>query len=276
MRIHICLSVVLLLPACNLQTQNSSALPFDRPAFKTINDIPVPGGYYRVDVETNSFADWLRHEKLKKDNRVYLYDGSLKRDQSIQFAVLDEPVGNKDLQQCADAIMRLRAEYFFSKNNFDSIAFKATDGTLLSFEKWRKGMRYHLSGDKLIAVVSNTVNTDTAADFTTYLETVFRYAGTWSLASELKPVTSLNKIKPGDVFIKPGFPGHAMIVADVCANKEGKKMFMLAQGYMPAQSIHIVRNPLNNDGNPWYEVSDERNIETPAWEFTTTQLKSWQ
>lgn len=276
MTTHFWLSIVLLLPGCDLQTQTISISNSPQTSYKTISDIPVPKGYSRIPIKTNSFADWLRHEKLKADNRVYLYNGSLKRDQSIQFAVLDEPVGDKDLQQCADAIMRLRAEYFFSKNEYDSIQFTATDGTILSFAKWRRGTRYRLSGNKLITVSPVRVPTNVVADFNDYLETVFRYAGTWSLASELKPVTMLNKMEPGDVFIKPGFPGHAMIVADVCINEQGKKMFLLAQGYMPAQSIHIVKNFLNNTGDPWYEVSVERNIETPAWEFTPAQLKSWQ
>ena len=35
-----------------------------------------------------------------------------------------------------------------------------------------------------------------------------------------------------------------MIVADVAFNKKGEKIFILAQGYMPAQDIHIVKNPM--------------------------------
>ena len=47
----------------------------------------------------------------------------------INQAVPDIPVADKDLQQCADAIMRLRVEYFLNQDNIDSICFKATDGT---------------------------------------------------------------------------------------------------------------------------------------------------
>ncbi len=194
----------------------------------------------------------------------------------MQFAVLDEPVGNKDLQQCADAIMRLRAEYFFSKNDFDSIQFAATDGTVLSFSKWRSGSRYYLAGNKLSIGITRNRTAGVHEDFENYLETVFRYAGTYSLASELATVPDIKKIEPGDVFIKPGFPGHAMIVTDVCMNKEGKKMFMLAQGYMPAQDIHIVKNPGNEKYSPWYGIPDSDDIITPAWEFRNTQLRRWK
>jgi len=35
--------------------------------------------------------------------------------------VLDVRVGNKNLQQCADAIMRLRAEYLFQQQWYNAI-----------------------------------------------------------------------------------------------------------------------------------------------------------
>ena len=277
MRRHIYFSILLLLPACNLQTQDKDE-PVHLPGselYETISAIPAAPGFIRSATGINPFGDWLRNIKLKKDKRVFLYNGTLKRDQSVQFAVLDEPVGNKDLQQCADAIMRLRAEYFFSKNDFDSIHFAATDGTILSFSKWRSGIRYYLSGNRLNMTFTKNSTVNIHDDFENYLETVFRYAGTYSLASELT-VAGIKNIQPGDIFIQPGFPGHAMIVADMCVNKEGKKLFMLAQGYMPAQDIHIVKNLLNEKYSPWYEVPDSGDIITPAWGFRNTQLKRWK
>jgi len=278
MRKHIYFSILSLLPLCNLQTQDK-----DQPVnsagnelYKTISAIPTVPGFIRPATGINSFGDWLGNIKLKRDKRVFLYNGSLKRDQSVQFAVLDEPIGNKDLQQCADAIMRLRAEYFFSKNDFDSIHFAATDGTVLSFSKWRSGIRYYLSGNKLNTTFIKNNTASVHDDFESYLETVFRYAGTHSLASELTAVTDIKNIQPGDIFIQPGFPGHAMIVTGICVNKEGKKLFMLAQGYMPAQDIHIVKNLLNEKYSPWYEIPGSGDIITPAWEFRNTQLKRWK
>jgi hypothetical protein len=66
---------------------------------------------------------WLRKRGLKKDKTVYLFNGAEKKIQSAQFAVLDIPVGDKDLQQCADAVMRLRGEYLFASKNFSDIIF---------------------------------------------------------------------------------------------------------------------------------------------------------
>jgi hypothetical protein len=276
MRKDLLLCTLFLLHACVLQTQeNTRDNNFNTEDYKTIGEIPAPAGFSRLTMPDHSFAHWLRGVKLKKDKRVFLYNGSLKADQSVQYAVLNEKTGNKDLQQCADAIMRLRAEYFFSDKKYDSILFYATDGTGLSFSKWRKGTRYRLSGNKLQAFTVSNTNRDVNGEFEDFLETVFRYAGTYSLASELETI-SVDDIQPGDVFIKPGFPGHAMIVADVCANEEGEKLFMLAQGYMPAQDMHIVKNYEDEKISPWYNVKKGNKLSTPEWAFTTDQLKRWK
>jgi len=54
------------------------------------------------------------------------------------------------------------------------------------------------------------------------------------LSNEIKPVNDLNNLQAGDVFIKAGSPGHAMIFVDVAINDQGEKIFMLARGLMPA------------------------------------------
>src|SRR5262245_42568585 len=74
-----------------------------------IGDIPLPENYDRLPLPASSFGQWMRKLPLKKDTKVYLYNGTLKGNQSAQYAVLDLSVGTKDLQQCADAVMRLRA-----------------------------------------------------------------------------------------------------------------------------------------------------------------------
>lgn len=84
-----------------------------------IHRIPLPPGYKRKAANPGSFAEWLRKIALKEDNTVYLYNGKMKGNQQAQFAVLDIPVGEKDLQQCADAVMRIRAEYLFEQRRFN-------------------------------------------------------------------------------------------------------------------------------------------------------------
>lgn len=216
----------------------------------TIAAIDTPPGYARLHCATGSFGEWLRAVPLKTNKTVYLYNGHLKKDQSVQFAVLDMPVGTKDLQQCADAIMRLRAEFLFSKKRFSEIAFKDNNG------KW---YRWEGTNDRVA--------------FERYLEKVFGWCGSASLEKQLHSVPDSITIQPGDVFITGGFPGHAMIVADVAINDKGKPVFLLAQSYMPAQDIHIVNNPASRPLSPWYEINEI--IDTPEWSFLKRQLRRW-
>jgi hypothetical protein len=190
---------------------------------------------------------------LKRDKVVYLYNGKLKPNQSAQYAVIDIPVGNKDLQQCADAVMRLRAEYLYAEGKYADIAFMDYSN------KWYKW-----------------TGTDNRPAFDNYLQTVFGWCGSASLEKQLKPVIDFNSIKAGDVFVRGGFPGHAMMVVDVAVNKRGNKVFMLAQGYQPAQDMHVVINPMDEKLSPWYEITDAEKIVTPEWEFTKRNLRSWE
>ena len=74
--------------------------------------IAPPSGYVRETCSDNSFTTYLRNlPLLPKGSKVLLYNGKEKANQAAVFAVVDMEIGNRDLQQCADAVIRLRAEY---------------------------------------------------------------------------------------------------------------------------------------------------------------------
>jgi hypothetical protein len=76
-------------------------------------------------------------------------------------------------------------------------------------------------------------------------------------------------VEPGDVLIRGGSPGHAMLVMDVAEDERGHRIYLLAQSYMPAQDIHIVKNP-GNGLTPWYRADSSAGIvETPEYIFKT-------
>ncbi len=108
-----------------------------------------PSGYIRQEVSTNSFANYLRNLPLKPVNaQVHLYNGSLKARQSVHAAVVDMDTGDRDLQQCADAVMRLRAEHLFAQKKYDQIHFNLTNGFNMDYTKWRQGHRVRVDGNK--------------------------------------------------------------------------------------------------------------------------------
>ncbi|MDF1699402.1 MAG: DUF4846 domain-containing protein [Saprospiraceae bacterium] len=235
-----------------------------------------PNGFSRTEEEAESFASYLRNfSLLPMDAQVHLYNGDLKGNQTAHASILDIDVGNRDLQQCADAVMRLRAEYLFRQERFSDIAFDFTNGWKFEYSKWREGHSLHVSGNKTSWKPGYTPKT-AYRDFRKYLNQVFMYAGTLSLAKELK-AKKLNDIRIGDVFIKGGSPGHAVIVVDLAIHENtGDKAFLLAQSYMPAQQIHILNNPNNRSSNPWYFLSDlDTNLYTPEWTFDINELKEF-
>jgi len=220
--------------------------------YPNIAAIPLPEGYKRLPADGGSFAAWLRQLPLKKNKTVYLYNSMPKANQASQFAVIDISTGNKDLQQCADAVMRLRAEYLYGQKRYTAIDF--TDNN-----------RNHY---RLPAGASRPV-------FNQYLEKVFAWCGTASLEKQLMPVADKRQLAAGDVLIKGGSPGHAMMVMDIAENNAGEKIFLLAQSYMPAQDMHIVLNPQNKRLSPWYQANGKLLIETPEWDFKMPCLRKW-
>ena len=236
--------------------------------------IPHPIGYDRLEVEKGSFAEWLRFLPLKPGKpQVKLFNGDLKGNQTAHFAVIDIDVGTKDLQQCADAVMRMKAEYHFSKNDYSSIHFNYTSGDRVDFSRWINGERPRVSGNTVRWTTGSTKGSD-HGNFRNYMDAIFNYAGTLSLAKEMKVLSDIQEIQPGDVFIHGGSPGHAVLVVDVAHNPETKeKLFMLAQSYMPAQEMHILMNPNEAGLSPWYRIGFGETLYTPEWTFDRKELK---
>jgi len=243
---------------------------------RRVIDIEAPKGFKRLKVKKGSFADWLRHLPLKeKSAKVYLHNGKLKFKQFVHHSVLDIDIGKRDLQQCADAVMRLRAEYFYSKKHYKNISFKFTSGDKYSFNNWING-KYPVIKKKKLAWKMITKKSRSYKSFRKYMDMIFIYSGTFSLNRDSKKV-KLKNLKIGDFFIKGGFPGHAVIVLDMLINDKGEKLYLVAQSYMPAQNIHILKNFNNEKLSPWYKLNKKSDLEivdiiTPEWTFTSEQV----
>lgn len=243
-----------------------------RPSGKTLKKrVAVPAGYQRVTCKKGSLGSFLRNYPLKKDGSpVLLYDGSRKGNQDAHAAVFRLPIEEEDLQQCADSIMRVYAEYFWKTGQKERIWFHFVDGFLADYKTWRAGGRIQI-GNRTTWVHSAGYD-DSYQNFKKYLRMVFAYAGTLSMEAESKKI-SLAKLQIGDIFIKGASPGHVVMVVDVCKNESGKKAFLLAQGYMPAQEFHLLKNPEHED-NPWYyEEEITYPFQTPEYTFEKGSLR---
>ncbi len=214
-------------------------------------------GFKRNNTDSNSFSFYLSHLPLKSyGSKAKYYDGRFKEPEQIYNGVVDMSISNKNLQQCADAVMRLRAEYLYQQKRFEQIKFRfLSDGQYHDFKSYSKG--------------DYTYKT-----FLKYMDWVFTYANTASLKQQLTS-KQYTEIQIGDVFIQSGNPyGHAVIVVDLCTDTKGNKKYMLAQSYMPAQETQILLNPKTNHN--WYDWNlKDSVIQTPEWTFFKTDLRTW-
>ena len=235
--------------------------------------LPPPTGYTRTEAAAGTFEDWLRNLPLKKGTPpVHLYNGQLSATQDAHAAVVDIDVGTKDLQQCADSIIRLRAEYLYAIGQHEAVHFNFTSGDRADFSKWAEGYRPVVKGSAVTWVRGRPSGAGYAS-FRAYLDVVFAYAGTVSLAGELRKVAKIEEMRIGDLFIHAGSPGLAVIVVDMAFDaRSGKKVFLLVQGFMPAQEMHVLKNPTNAASSPWYELDFGENLRTPQWVFARKEL----
>lgn len=273
--IALILITALPLQACDKKQPAQKHTTKDTTANTVKTRFTLPEGYTRTTPEKNSFAEYLQNLPLKPEGTIALnYDGSVKQPDDVYAAVVNIDVGEKDIQQCADAIMRLRAEYLFAQQKYDEIKFNLTNGFTTEYSKWQDGYRISVKGNKTNWVKKSQPD-NSYNQFRQYLELIFTYAGTLSLEKELIPITT-NEIEIGSVFIKGGSPGHAVIVVDLAENKStGDKIFLLAQSYMPAQDIQILKNPNSANLSPWYSTKIDDKLVTPEWTFNKKQIRKF-
>ncbi len=231
-----------------------------------------PEGFSRVQGEEGSLLAFLREYPVKEDGSpVLLYNGTEKGNQRAHAAVLALPIESEDLQQCADSVMRVYAEYFWESGQKERIAFHFVNGFYAQYTRWRDGERIRVEGNEVTWVQTDGFD-DSYENLKKYLRYVFSYAGTLSMDAESEPVPA-DDLRAGDVFLKGGSPGHVVMVVDLCEDGQGDRAFLLAQGYMPAQEFHVLKNPLHED-DPWYYADELRfPLRTPEYTFEEGSLR---
>jgi hypothetical protein len=237
----------------------------------------TPPDYQRVPVAKDSFGTFLRYLPLKPHGtKVRYFNGHIKSPENVYVAVVDYQIGTEDLQQCADAIIRLRGEFLFKHRRLDEIVFNFTSGDTARFLHYAGGYRPVVLNNN-VTWVKKAGPDSSYGSFQNYLEMVYQYSGTFSLNRELKQVEQPNQMAIGDVFIVGGFPGHAVLVVDVAEHRQtGDKLFLLAQSYMPAQEIQILSNPASSRLSPWYTLDPSKSLITPEWAFDYSQLRRFR
>ncbi|MEM1029666.1 MAG: DUF4846 domain-containing protein [Myxococcota bacterium] len=226
---------------------------------------PAPKHTVRRALAASSYAHWLRHLPLRAPGTaVRAYDGRviLDADDPRLGAVVDLDLIGEDLQQCADTVLRLRAEYLRVRGDDEAIRFTYTNGWTSAWPRWRDGWRPRVVGPRDVRVFRRRAD-DSRDSFNAYLRDLFSYAGTISLAREAEAVLAAD-VRGGDFFILPGGPGHVVVVLDLAEHDEtGERFALLGQGFMPAQDFHVLRAAPERI---WFRLDPRQPIATPMWD----------
>lgn len=239
------LPLLLLLLGCH-NTEATSEVTDTEVTSEATPEVVVNDSIPQYDL--SSFSYYIQHFPRKSTNEVRYWNGELKSTTSL--GVLDIDV--TQYQQCADAIIRLHAEWLYANKQYSKIHYNFTNGFNCDFEHWANGYRVRVNGNNTSWYKRYDTVDYSYGNFRSYLETVFLYAGTASLAQELTNDTRAfrnGQIEVGDVFVIGGYPGHAVIIVDKIIHN-GTPYYQFAQSWMPAQDIEIV--PATNPNAPNY------------------------
>jgi hypothetical protein len=221
---------------------------------------PPPDGSVRVP-PPDAFGEWIQAIPLR-DIRAPLraYDGRLIHGHDAWVLELDMVDG--DLQQCADALLRVRGEW--QRSVGEPVSFFATSGDPIPWSRYAAGEDPYADGNRIRWKPGSDRTWDG------YLRNVFDWAGTISLRAY--ETTSVERgPAPGDILVRSGSPGHAVLLMDVAVR--GEDTFILfAESYMPAQDFHIERGPV--DG--WWRWDTENEMDLRTWVFAAADLRAWK
>ncbi|MBK6732152.1 MAG: hypothetical protein IPG60_14785 [Bacteroidetes bacterium] len=264
--------LILTLLACK---QNDVVINFINSGDTLIIRIATPSGYSRETYSQGTWEYYLQHLELKAHNSKILdYKGNPISNQSSHIAIINYDIGTKDLQQCADAVIRLRAEHLFANGKSDEIQFEFTSGDNFKWLDYAKGMRPVVNGNS-VSFRQSGASDKSYASFRKYLDVIYMYAGTISLSHQLNKKSRSNALPIGDIILNPGSPGHAVIVIDRAFNSSKEYIYLLAEGYTPAQSIHVLDSK-NNSTSPWFKIPKTGTINTGRYKFNDPNIVTFK
>ena len=233
--------------------------------------VPTPPGYARVRVEAGSFAEWLRSLPMAPQGTpAKTFDGkeSLNADDDYLAGVVAIDVGSSDLQQSSDVIVRLHAEYLWSRGARDKISYLSATKLNMPLSRWEKGQRLIPNGANVFWAVKGKPAEVDHAEFRKYLDAIFNWANSTSLSPRSTPVTDPKDLLAGDFFLQSQSPNHVAVVLDLAEKPSGERVALLGQARNPAESIHVVRP---GKATPWFSVRPPVPVLSPhskalAWE----------
>jgi hypothetical protein len=235
---------------------------------------PPPPDYTRVRVEPGSFAEWLRGLPLAPEgSEVVRYDSAVVRpaDDPYVAAIVAIDIGSADLQQSADVLIRLHAEWLWSQGKHAAINYPGATKLAMPLSRWEKGQRLISQGANVYWAVQTKPQAADYKEFRRYLDAVFAWANSSSLSRSTKPIEKPEDAAPGDFFLHTKPPGHVAILLDIAEKPSGERVALLGQALSPTESVHVIRP---GRATAWFSLRPQQPIVTArSAEFNWNELR---
>ncbi len=235
--------------------------------------IAAPAGRQRVELDDDGFADWLRHLPIAPVGTPVTAAGGkimMEGDDSRLAAVIALQPGNRRLLSGGNMLIRLRAEYAWSRGEHDRIAFHLTSGHCVDWHSWSEGVRPVVDG-RSVEFKATGHRDDSRSNFCAYLESLFNYTSHLSLLDDTRPPADAT-VAPGDILLKSDRKSEPLIVLDAAVDADGGVCLLLGRCGIPAQTLHVIRAA---DGSPWFPLTQRGSIEFDGASYEFKHLRRW-
>jgi hypothetical protein len=236
-----------------------------------------PAGFVREEAPAGSYAAYLRGLPLRTDRTdVRLYNGEPASMPSAAIVPID--LGSRDLHQCADSVIRMYADWLWTRKQADQASFHFTSGDLARWADWRAGKVLRVRGNKVVQVSAKRAP-NTYSAYRSWLNTVFNYASTRSMHRDATRVTRSADLKPGDFFLQGGSPGHVVMLLDIAAHPDGRRIALIGQGFLPAREFSVIKTRGDRVlENVWFILPDQAgsSIPAPPWYNAFSMEDAWR
>ncbi len=211
-----------------------------------------PAGYERKEAPKGSITEFYRNYPMFPSTHhvTNCFGQTYSNTQVLKMDLIGD-----NIQQCADAAMRLRCEYLFNQKQYDKISFHVSNGNIWSYNNYLKNYNKKISEESL-------------RDYMFYL---FSWCGSKSLDDYDTVPVAFNDIRVGDIACRGGTPGHVATIVDIAYPTDGSKdtvAVLFAQSYQPAQETEII------DGR-WFILSEYCTFDAGVY-FTTEEIKRYK
>jgi hypothetical protein len=219
-------------------------------------------GFRGFPAELGSFAEWLRLLPLAAPAtpvRNHRGDIVVPGDDEHLAAVVAIDVGTEDVQQSADVILRLHAEWRWFRSDFRML--------YLSDNELELPLQPRQNGEHLVDAADQSRESPDAApqskreyaDFRRYLDRVFARSDAPALLAESVALPPQD-LEPGAFFLNDRHPAEVLVVLDVATSPTGQRRMLLAQALNPAQDLAVIRP---NRDTAWFAVHTDQPVRVP-------------